>query len=161
MHVQNLMNSLWDIRIFLCLVPKESPCIIHIHFWVFQVDSVPIRDHLKVFYFITPITFGAKEQSWSSSLKFLQSPATSSVFRPDTILRTLLSSHLKVADHVTNSYTVSYLQKWQLLASPVSGCYVSRSGFSKIHWHSSIGARVPVIGRVSNLAADTSLIIPP
>ena len=26
MHVQNLMNSLWDIRIFLCLVPKESPC---------------------------------------------------------------------------------------------------------------------------------------
>ena len=27
MHVQNLMNSLWDIRIFLGLVPKESPCI--------------------------------------------------------------------------------------------------------------------------------------
>ena len=27
MHVQNLMNSLWDIRIFLDLVPKESPCI--------------------------------------------------------------------------------------------------------------------------------------
>ena len=26
MHVQNLMNSLWDIRIFLDLVPKESPC---------------------------------------------------------------------------------------------------------------------------------------
>jgi len=26
MHVQNLMNSLWDIRIFLGLVPKESPC---------------------------------------------------------------------------------------------------------------------------------------
>ena len=28
MHVQNLMNSLWDIRIFLGLVPKESPCTI-------------------------------------------------------------------------------------------------------------------------------------
>ena len=28
MHVQNLLNSLWDIRIFLGLVPKESPCII-------------------------------------------------------------------------------------------------------------------------------------
>jgi hypothetical protein len=28
MHVQNLMNSLWDIRIFLGLVPKESHCII-------------------------------------------------------------------------------------------------------------------------------------
>ena len=27
MHVQNLMNSLRDIRIFLGLVPKESPCI--------------------------------------------------------------------------------------------------------------------------------------
>ena len=27
MHVQNLMNSLWDIGIFLGLVPKESPCI--------------------------------------------------------------------------------------------------------------------------------------
>ena len=27
MHVQNLMNSLWDIRIFLGLVPKESHCI--------------------------------------------------------------------------------------------------------------------------------------
>ena len=27
-HVQNLMNSLWDIHIFLCLVPKESPCIL-------------------------------------------------------------------------------------------------------------------------------------
>ena len=27
MHVQNLMNSLWDICIFLGLVPKESPCI--------------------------------------------------------------------------------------------------------------------------------------
>ena len=26
MHVQNLMNSLWDIRIFLGLVPKESHC---------------------------------------------------------------------------------------------------------------------------------------
>ena len=26
MHIQNLMNSLWDIRIFLGLVPKESPC---------------------------------------------------------------------------------------------------------------------------------------
>ena len=26
MHVQNLMNSLRDIRIFLGLVPKESPC---------------------------------------------------------------------------------------------------------------------------------------
>ena len=26
MHVQNLMNSLWDIRIFLGLVPKESLC---------------------------------------------------------------------------------------------------------------------------------------
>ena len=28
MNVQNLMNSLWDIRIFLGPVPKESPCII-------------------------------------------------------------------------------------------------------------------------------------
>ena len=28
MHVQNLMNSLWDIRIFLGLVPKESHCIL-------------------------------------------------------------------------------------------------------------------------------------
>ena len=28
MHVQNLMNSLWDIRIFLGLVPKESLCIL-------------------------------------------------------------------------------------------------------------------------------------
>ena len=28
MHVQNLINSLWDIRIFLGLVPKESPCTI-------------------------------------------------------------------------------------------------------------------------------------
>ena len=27
MHVKNLMNSLWDIRIFMGLVPKESPCI--------------------------------------------------------------------------------------------------------------------------------------
>ena len=27
MHVQNLMNSLWDIRVFLSVVPKESPCI--------------------------------------------------------------------------------------------------------------------------------------
>ena len=27
MRVQNLMNSLWDIRIFLGLVPKESLCI--------------------------------------------------------------------------------------------------------------------------------------
>ena len=27
MHVQNLMNSLWDIRFFLGLVPKVSPCI--------------------------------------------------------------------------------------------------------------------------------------
>jgi len=27
MHVQNLMNSLWDIRILLGLVPKESHCI--------------------------------------------------------------------------------------------------------------------------------------
>ena len=27
MHVQNIMNSLWDIRISLGLVPKESPCI--------------------------------------------------------------------------------------------------------------------------------------
>ena len=27
MHVQNLMNSLWDIHIFLGLVPKESHCI--------------------------------------------------------------------------------------------------------------------------------------
>ena len=27
MHVQNLTNSLWDIRIFLGLVPKESHCI--------------------------------------------------------------------------------------------------------------------------------------
>ena len=27
MHVQNQMNSLWDIRIFLGLVPKESHCI--------------------------------------------------------------------------------------------------------------------------------------
>ena len=27
LHVQNLMNSLWDIRIFLGLVPKESHCI--------------------------------------------------------------------------------------------------------------------------------------
>jgi len=27
MHVQNLMNSLWDIRTFLGLVPKESHCI--------------------------------------------------------------------------------------------------------------------------------------
>ena len=26
MHVQNLMNSLRDIRILLGLVPKESPC---------------------------------------------------------------------------------------------------------------------------------------
>jgi hypothetical protein len=25
--IQNLMNSLWDIRIFLGLVPKESTCI--------------------------------------------------------------------------------------------------------------------------------------
>jgi len=30
MHVQNLMNSLSDICIFLGLVPKESPCIIRI-----------------------------------------------------------------------------------------------------------------------------------
>ena len=28
MHVQNLTNRLWDIRIFLGLVPKESPCTI-------------------------------------------------------------------------------------------------------------------------------------
>ena len=28
MHIQNLMNSLWDIRIFLGLAPKESHCII-------------------------------------------------------------------------------------------------------------------------------------
>ena len=27
MHVQNLVNTVWDIRIFLGLVPKESPCI--------------------------------------------------------------------------------------------------------------------------------------
>jgi len=27
MHIQNLMNSLLDIRIFLSLVPKESHCI--------------------------------------------------------------------------------------------------------------------------------------
>ena len=27
MYVQNLMNSLWDIRIFLGLVPKETHCI--------------------------------------------------------------------------------------------------------------------------------------
>ena len=32
MHVQNLMNSLWDIRIFLGLEPKESPCIMKFHY---------------------------------------------------------------------------------------------------------------------------------
>ena len=37
MHVQNLMNSLWDIRIFLGLVPKESPCIID--------DNVGFQDY--------------------------------------------------------------------------------------------------------------------
>jgi hypothetical protein len=30
MHVQNLMNSLRDIRIFLGLVPNKSPCIIRV-----------------------------------------------------------------------------------------------------------------------------------
>ena len=33
------MNSLWDIRIFLGLVPKESPCIILLY-----------RDNLKIIY---------------------------------------------------------------------------------------------------------------
>ena len=38
MHVQNLMNSLWDIRIFLGLVPKESHCTISISpCWSFPV----------------------------------------------------------------------------------------------------------------------------
>jgi hypothetical protein len=28
--LNRIMNSIWDIRIFLGLVPKESPCIIHV-----------------------------------------------------------------------------------------------------------------------------------
>ena len=35
MHIQNLMNSLWDIRIFLGLVPRESPCI-YIWGWIIK-----------------------------------------------------------------------------------------------------------------------------
>ena len=36
MRVQNVMNSLWDIRIFLGLVPKESPCIIPYDLFIFE-----------------------------------------------------------------------------------------------------------------------------
>jgi hypothetical protein len=41
MHVQNLMNSLWDIRIFLGLVPKESPCT-----YCFSSTTVAARTRL-------------------------------------------------------------------------------------------------------------------
>jgi hypothetical protein len=32
------MNSLWDIRIFLGLVPKESPCIMIIIYYIIIYD---------------------------------------------------------------------------------------------------------------------------
>ena len=38
MHVKNVMNSLWDIRIFLGLVPKESPC----RSLLKQLDILPV-----------------------------------------------------------------------------------------------------------------------
>ena len=40
MHVQNLMNSLWDIRIFLGLVPKESPCVYE---WVLCISALHLQ----------------------------------------------------------------------------------------------------------------------
>jgi hypothetical protein len=39
MPVQNLINSLWDIRIFLGLVPKESPCIFIYYTVTHNTDS--------------------------------------------------------------------------------------------------------------------------
>ena len=36
MHVQNLMNSFWDIRIFFGLIPKESPCI---YIYIYYINT--------------------------------------------------------------------------------------------------------------------------
>ena len=54
MHVQNLMNSRWDIRIFSGLVPKESPCM-----WSLQEGTYRLprkwRFYLCVFlYYLYP-----------------------------------------------------------------------------------------------------------
>ena len=46
MHVQNLMNSLWDIRIFLGLVPKESTCT-----WVGQNNGKSCERYQFLYYY--------------------------------------------------------------------------------------------------------------
>ena len=48
MHVQNVMNSLWDIHIFLGLVSKESPCTLNaaILVWTQQIRNIRyVRKH--------------------------------------------------------------------------------------------------------------------
>ena len=45
MHVQNLMNSLWDIHIFLGLEPKESHCICTQAGLVLRQGYVPEKCH--------------------------------------------------------------------------------------------------------------------
>ena len=49
MHVQNLMNSLWDIRIFLGLVPKESPCTTYTtqEYYKYFAYSIEIKKKTK------------------------------------------------------------------------------------------------------------------
>ena len=61
MHVQNIMNSLWDIRIFLGLVPKESPC----------TSTVPVCLYGRLYgellaftFFITTVTLNSHRVSF-------------------------------------------------------------------------------------------------
>ena len=47
MYVKNLMNSLWDIRIFLGLVPKESHCILSRSDWFSFVFLFVVYLHIN------------------------------------------------------------------------------------------------------------------
>ena len=71
MHVQNLMNSLWDIRISLGLVPKESPCILcnkvvldykftHTHIYIY------IYTHIYIYvYILNRVSIAKAGGRWS------------------------------------------------------------------------------------------------
>jgi hypothetical protein len=49
MHVQNLMNSLCDIRIFLGLVPEESLCIyIYIYIYIYTLIHTHVLTRFKI-----------------------------------------------------------------------------------------------------------------
>ena len=68
MHVQNLMNNLWDIVIFLCLVPKESHCIYYIQRNLLYFNRfcylTNMETHTKLNFFCVSFALSAINNVW-------------------------------------------------------------------------------------------------